>query len=195
MVLPQWLTCVALRRSTSGGRRLAIALLAFGFGCASPANAETAEARLKVAFLYNFAKFVTWPEPYFSSQPDISLCVLGADPFGEVLASLKQRTAQGRPLSIAVLESADKAKSCSVVFISTSEKPKIPQIAQVLADTNALTVSDIAGFAESSGMIELVNTDGKIAFDVNLDNARKASLNLSAQLLKVARAVKGGKTK
>lgn len=195
MASAQWLNRHARLLSTSIGCWIAIGLMAFGCGFASSTRAETAEAKLKVAFLYNFAKFVTWPEPYFSSQPGISLCVLGEDPFGEALASLKQRTAQGRPLSITVLESVDKAKSCNVVFVSASEKAKVPQISQALTDSNALTVSDITGFAEASGIIELVNTDGKIAFDVNLDNARKAGLNVSSQLLKVARAVHAGKAR
>src|SRR5579862_1041164 len=45
-------------------------------------NEETAEYPLKLAFLYNFTKFVEWPADAFRS-PDapLAICIVGHDPF------------------------------------------------------------------------------------------------------------------
>jgi hypothetical protein len=174
---------------------ISLVLISIAFVTASyPAiAAETPEARIKVAFIYNFMKFVTWPEPFFSSQAELSLCVLGDDALSESLASLKSRTAQGRALAIVPAATLDRAKGCHLVFVSGSEKGRVDKISRALADSSALTVSDIVGFAETGGMIELANVEGKMAFDVNLETARRAGLSLSSQLLKVARNVHTGK--
>ena len=155
--------------------------------------ADSPESRLKVAFLYNFTKFATWLEPGFSAQSTISVCVLGKDAVSADLETIKTKTAQGRPLSLAVLSAVNQAKNCNVLFIGQSEKNKVSDILKTLGDSNVLTVSDIGGFATAGGIIELVNEDGRITFDVNLDCARRVGLKLHAQLLKVARVVHNSK--
>ena len=155
--------------------------------------ADSPESRLKVAFLYNFTKFATWLEPGFSAQSTISVCVLGKDAVSADLETIKTKTTQGRPLSLAVLSAVQEAKNCNVLFIGQSEKNKVTDILKTLGDSNVLTVSDIGGFATAGGIIELVNEDGRITFDVNLDCARRVGLKLHAQLLKVARVVHNSK--
>jgi hypothetical protein len=49
-----------------------------------------------------------------------------------------------------------------------------------------LTVSELPGFAESGGMIELYQMDDRIRFKVNLQSIREAGLELSSSLLKLA---------
>ena len=155
--------------------------------------ADSPASRLKVAFLYNFTKFATWQEPGFSAQASISVCVLGKDAVSAELETIRAKSAQGRPLSLLLLGTVSQAKNCNVLFVSKSEKNKVPDILKFLGDANVLTVSDIDGFATAGGIIELVNEDGRITFDVNLDTARRVGLNLHAQLLKVARVVHNNK--
>jgi len=41
------------------------------------------EYLVKAAFLYNFAKFVEWPEEaFYDDRSPLTLCILGEDPFG-----------------------------------------------------------------------------------------------------------------
>ena len=44
------------------------------------------EYQVKAAFLYNFAKFVEWPQEAFQNQSEpLVVCVLGDNPFGRTL--------------------------------------------------------------------------------------------------------------
>ena len=44
------------------------------------------EYELKAAFLYNFTKFVEWPEQSFKTADDpIAICILGENSFGRAL--------------------------------------------------------------------------------------------------------------
>jgi hypothetical protein len=56
-----------------------------------------------------------------------------------------------------------------------------------------LTVSDAKAFIRNGGMIELFADSNRLRFNVNVGNAHRAGLRISASLLELAAAVdKGG---
>ena len=159
---------------------------------ASPlgAAAEDAEAKIKVAFLFNFAKFVTWPEPEFSAQPTITICVSGESTLDDALDGLKGKSAQGRDVIVKRDVKLNQLAHCHVVFICSSDSTRVAKILTEVGK-GVLTVSDIPAFVDAGGVIGLTVSDNKVAFEVNLDAAQQADLKISAQLLKVARSVRG----
>lgn len=75
-------------------RALVLALLclhlvgAVGQPDSPAANVDHLEYRVKAAFLYNFARFVEWPNnPSNTSLPTLVIGVLGEDPFGPAFPS------------------------------------------------------------------------------------------------------------
>src|SRR5215208_7247618 len=83
---------------------------------------SSGEYNVKAAYLYNFAKFVEWPAQSFPS-PDapFAICVLGPDPFGQVLDDVARgERIQGRPLVVRRLTGWDDAEACQILFVSTS---------------------------------------------------------------------------
>lgn len=55
---------------------------------------------------------------------------------------------------------------------------------------NALTISDIEGFAERGGVIGFIALENKIHFAINVDAAERMGLKISSQLLRLAKIVK-----
>jgi hypothetical protein len=54
-----------------------------------------------------------------------------------------------------------------------------------------LTVGEASEFAQAGGIVGFrVTPDGRVAFDVNVEQAERSGLKLSSQLLRVARVVK-----
>ncbi len=51
-------------------------------------EAQQTEYRIKTAFLYNFSRFVVWPEPAMQERSEFSLCTLGETLFEEQLDTL-----------------------------------------------------------------------------------------------------------
>ncbi len=149
------------------------------------------DLQVKAVYLYKFGAFVQWPNaPAKSSFP---VCVLGRDPFGQTLDStLSGGAIKENPIVTMRISNPQDASQCRIVFISSSEEPRLKSIIQVLGRMPVLTVSDIPHFTDRGGMIEFVLENGRVRFDVNLTSAEKAGLGLSSQLLKVASAVKRG---
>lgn len=152
--------------------------------------AGPSEYEVKAAFLFNFAKFVTWPPQAFSSADDpIVLGVLGEDPFGAELARLAAGLrVQGRSISILPGATAAQLAGCHIVFISPSERDRVRQIVDALreADSHALTVGESDGFLPAGGMIRFVVVQNKVRFEIHPKAAARAGLTISSKLLSLA---------
>jgi YfiR/HmsC-like len=147
------------------------------------------EYQIKAAFLFNFAKFVEWPASAFSeTNSPIVIGILGDNPFGnDLVKTVRDKTLNNRPLVIKEFHSSLEATNCHMLFISTSEKARLPQILEALRGVSVLTVSEMDRFKEAGGMINFVREGNKIRFQINEAAAKSAGLKISSKLLNVFR--------
>jgi hypothetical protein len=166
-------------------------VLVFWMGRTSLLAEPVSPYQLKAAFLYNFIKFVEWPQTPTSPREPYVVAVLGKDPFGPNLDELfRGKTVNGRPVVIKRLVSGEPIAGCHVVFISSSERRRLAQILQQARATSALTVADMEGFAESGGIVEFVTEGNKIRFEINIEVARASGLKIHSTLLNLAKIVR-----
>jgi hypothetical protein len=122
-----------------------------------------------------------------SAAEPFVLGVLGDDPFGSDLTGIVAGQAiRGRAIQIRKYRYGDDLRRCQVLFVSASERSRIPQIVASLRGTSTLTVSDVDGFAEAGGTMQFVIEDCRVRFVVNLAAAEKAGLRISSKLLALA---------
>lgn len=160
----------------------------FLFGGALAAAAP--EYEVKAAFIYNFTRFIQWPADSGEPGDVLNLCVLGRDPFGDKLDDLEGREVRGRTLKIRRPAGIDERDDCAIVYISPSHSGDYPRLLDTLSrDRGVLSVSDIQGFAENGGVIEMYLENSRVRFAINVDAARQAGLEMSSQLLRLARIV------
>ena len=174
-----------------GARVLAI-LVALAAASAGEARAQTSrEYDIKAAFLYNFVKFVDWPADALSeSSSVINICVLGENPFGPAIEAIKDNVVTGKKLAIRYLSELQGAPSCNVLFVSSSEAKRLTQIVAALGSSSTLTVGDMERFAELGGMINFINDQNKVHFEINVDAAERARLKIGSRLLNLARVIR-----
>ena len=168
-------------------RHVALALL---LGLAGPAVAQSDERALKAAYLYNFLQFTQWPVP---PEEPFRLCVLGRTPLDQELERLAGRPVLGeRHISVRRVEAHDALAECHALYVDDSQRGQVDQVLRRLDDAPVLTITDGDGLADRGLMIEIRRRDLKLGFDVNLAVARRARLNFSARMLKMASYVNGG---
>jgi hypothetical protein len=168
-----------------------VLILAFLFFAGSPVflfsdgDSGPTEYQVKAAFLYYFVKFVEWP----ADLPDpITICVLGEDPFGPVLErTIKGKQVGGKHLSIKRSRDLANLNSCQILFVSSSEKDRFPEIFDTLGNAAILTVGDTDDFSQLGGIINFFIEENKVHFEINLNAASGARLKISSKLLNVAR--------
>jgi hypothetical protein len=78
------------------------------------------------------------------------------------------------------------SETCQILYVGSSEQPRMSKELDALKDKPILTVSSLPGFMDHGGMIQFVIADNRVRFEVNLTSAARCHLTLSAELLKVA---------
>jgi hypothetical protein len=76
--------------------------------------------------------------------------------------------------------------NCHILFISASEKARLPEILAGLSGASVLTVSEMERFTEKEGMINFIRQGTKIRFQINEGAAKKVHLTISSKLLSLA---------
>jgi len=147
----------------------------------------TPEYALKAAFIYNFATFTEWP---VKSAETLNLCVLGSDPFNNALNSIEGKLVGNAKLAIKhVATNGNALRGCQMVFISASERGDLQTILDIARESAILTIADLQGAAQQGVMIGMTVEQKKITFEINLEAARRAKLNISSKLLRLAKVV------
>ncbi len=160
-----------------------------GAGSAQPAKISR-EYLIKAAILYNFAKFAEWPTAAFSNDiAPLRICVIGDDPFGPALDSLRGKTVRNRTLLTASIAKIEDAAACHILFVSDSEAERLQAILDAVGALPILTVADISRFAYSGGIIALKKVDNRSRIEINIGAADQAGLKLSSKLLRLADTV------
>jgi hypothetical protein len=156
-------------------------------------GAQTTEYELKAAFIYNIAKFVEWIDHSTAERLDIlPLCILGDDPFGKAIDKLEGKKIQDFTLQVHRINALDNDTGCQILFISQSMTDTIKILLDDLKHNKGiLTISDIEGFANNGGIIELVIRDNRVQFIANIASARNADIHLSSKILRLANVVGG----
>jgi hypothetical protein len=160
--------------------------------CNAQSSTQFTTHDVEAAYLYNFAKFVQWPDDKSTRSQQFSICLLGEDEFGKKLDQLiADETLQGRKIVARRLSSASAAESCQIVFIGQSEETRLSKQLAALSVKPVLTVSALPKFLEQGGAIQFLLQNNRVRFAVNLASTQQAGLSLSSELLKVAVFVEG----
>lgn len=156
-------------------------------GVAAEETVTPVEYQVKAAFLFNFTKFVEWPDDVFLENGPLRLCIVGADPFGASLDGIvRGETVSGRPLAIDRHRALDDLSACQLLFISVSERGKLREIFDAVEGDSVLTVGDSPGFLAAGGMIEFRLEGSKVRFAINQEKAESSRLKVSSKLLRLA---------
>ena len=145
---------------------------------------------VKAAFLLNFVRFVDWSDRMRGdTDKELILGIAGEDRFGNALNLIRGAKVKNRTLVIKNVVDSNSLINCDILFISSSEKDRLPTLMAALKDLPILTVSEIEGFAQRGGIINFITVGKKIRFEINPDAAKQVGIHISSQLLQLARIV------
>jgi hypothetical protein len=180
-----------MRRATLRVACGLIALLLAGGGAGASQEAP-GESAIKAAFLYNFTKFVDWPERAFAgSSAPFAVCVLADDAARRAIAAtMRNESVRGRPVEVTFPADGDDLKACHVVYFGRQEDAA-KRLASV-RQSPVLTVGEGRRFLDSGGQIAFTLVGDRVRFDISRRAAGAAGLSISSKLLRVARRVEEG---
>ena len=170
---------------------VAVGVTFAGSRATSAEESSQSEYYSKAASLYNFTKFIEWPQESFSGpKSPFIIGIAGDDPFnGALNRAVKDKSYKSHRIEVRRVAAPHEFQNCHVLFISRSENKKIADILKTVKRSSVLTVSETDRFLQSGGMINFLTEGTRVRFEINHDAARTAQLEVSSKLLGLASRV------
>ncbi len=155
----------------------------------------SSEASLRVAFVYNFIKFIQWPAGGDAADnPSFHLCALGAQ--SEVRAALGQINGKAIAQQIVMVVFLDDSASVNAGLASCKMlyRPEygLPLVLPHPLPVGVVLVADEPVPGTLDVAVSLTrNGDGPLEFQVDQAVIAQAGVTVSSQLLKLAKNTRG----
>jgi hypothetical protein len=148
------------------------------------------EASVKAAYVYRFIEYVSWPAEVFKTPADpIVIGVAADDDVAEELRRIaRDRRVHDRRL-VVVNVAQETATPVQVLYAGARAASRV---LKATFGRPVLVVTDAPDGLDRGATIALVESEGRIKFEVSLDAAHRAGISISARLLAIAVRVKKG---
>ncbi|WP_221029857.1 YfiR family protein [Actomonas aquatica] len=187
-LLPVLRCCLHARPRHVPGGRAWLGLFLFAL-LPLTTSAQGLEYRVKAGFIFNFAKFVQWPEETLPASVPLRIGVWGPTSVYDTIATnLAGKEVDGHPLAIFPFDAEIEAPH--LLFVHADAEPIPPDLLQRLSLAHTLIIGESPNFASRYGVIGLVPRGDSLRFQINVAAAKRAQLTLSGQLARLAEIVK-----
>jgi hypothetical protein len=166
-------------------------IVLFLFSTSTGQTNITPEYKVKSVFIFNFTRFVDWPETYMKNNSDpFIIGIIGENPFGNILEETVLGEKVGtHPIVVQHFTDKNAVANCQLLYIGYSDERRIREVITNLNKRPVLTVSDANNFCLMGGIVQFYQEENKIRLMINTQNSKAAALNISSKLLAVARVL------
>jgi len=157
----------------------------------SPKAIAQSEDQIMAAFLFNFARYVEWPQDAFDrSDMPVNICMLSTKEFGDVVSkTVSGKTVADRAVVVRWTADLPETAGCHILFIGREFGKSHSEAVAELGGMSVFTVADQEGFAKAGGIANFFRAENRIRFEINPRAAQKAGLKISSRLLRLAKVV------
>jgi hypothetical protein len=146
-------------------------------------NAQETDYKAYTLFIYNFMKYVEWPEA--QSKGDFVIAVMGDSPISKELQTLAStKKLKGRNIVLKRVDTPEQAEGCQLLFIPNSKSSLVKTLKDQTKDKPILIVGEREGLAKKGAGLSFVTLDDdELKFDINKKEIEQHQLKISSSLL------------
>jgi hypothetical protein len=166
-----------------------LALIFFGLG-GGKATAQETDYKAYTLFIYNFMKYIEWPEA--QSKGDFVIGVLGDSPINKELQALaSSKKLKGRNIVLKKCNTPEEATSCHLLYITDSKSSTVKILKELTKDKPVLIVGEREGLAKKGAGLSFVTLeDDGLKFDINKKEIEQHQLKISSSLINLGIVIK-----
>lgn len=145
--------------------------------------------RIEAAFLFNFTKFIDWPETAFNSvNSPFIIGILGDDPFGNFLDEIvKNEKINSHVIKVERYKDVGSVAKCQILFVNSEMTEEVEEFLKNPKYQGILTVGNNNVFLKQGGIIRFYTEENKIRLEINIASAKAAQIAISSKLLALAK--------
>lgn len=153
----------------------------------SQAAVYSADA-VKAAFLYRFASYVEWPAD--APAAPFVIAVAGDEKVAQQLDALVPRmSVHGQPVQVRRVTRASDLAGVHILYVGPGPMPRTRALRAAAVSRPVLIVTDDQDGIQGGGVINFIESDRNVRFEVSLLAADRARLRIDSALLSVAARV------
>lgn len=138
--------------------------------------------KFKALFMYNFTKYLEWPDDY--RQGDFVIIVLGETALIDELKIIAEKKKVGfQPIVVKKIASTDQISKCHMIYVSKSKSDNIADVKAKLTTSSTVIIADNPGAISKGAGINYVVNGGKQLFEISKSNVEKQNIKVGADLL------------
>ena len=140
------------------------------------------DEKFKALFMYNFTKYIEWPQTKQSG--DFVIGVLGNSAIvSELNAIASKKTVGAQNIKVKEVAASDELTKLHILFVAEDKSGHVDEIAEKVKGKGVVLITDKAGLAKTKSGINYVKEDGKQKFEVSNKHLTEEGVKVSSQLL------------
>ncbi len=140
------------------------------------------KAKYNGEIVYRLSQQVTWPKNEIGYKFIIGVVGNTSDYRSFQKIAVEEGEFLGIPIEVRYFECTEEIEECNLIYISEECNIGIKKIIRKTKDSSSLIVSGKEGYGKAGSIINFLDTEGKIKFELNQEKASKRGLQFSEQL-------------
>jgi len=146
-------------------------------------------AKIKAVFIYNFTKYIEWPQSY--KEGEFTIGIVGETPlYSELIKMTETKKVANQTLEVKKFTSPTEVTKCHILFVTKENGSDLTAIIKKLKNNSTLLVTEENGLMEKGAGINFIIKDNRQKFELNKGNVEKYKLKISSNLEALAFTVK-----
>ncbi len=153
-------------------------------------QSEQVNAKIKAIYIYNFTKYIEWPETY--KEGNFVVGVLGSNSplLNELSKMADSKMVGNQKLEIKNISSCSTTDKYNIIYVVSDNSAQLTDVINKLKGKSTLIVTDKAGLAKQGAAINFFIDGNKQKIELNKANIEKYKLKVASTLVEMAVAVK-----
>jgi len=138
--------------------------------------------KFKALFMYNFTKYLEWPEA--QRQGDFVITVVGNSSITKELKTIATRKKVGfQPIKVKSVSSPAQIGDSHIIYVCADKTNDLDHLQGTAKRLNAVLIADKNGAIDKGAGINYVVVDGKQMFEVSRKNLESCQVKVGSELL------------
>ncbi|MGZ4035604.1 MAG: YfiR family protein [Bacteroidia bacterium] len=155
-----------------------------------PDQSEEANAHVKAIYIYNFTKYIEWPENYKEGNFVVGVLGTNAPLINELNKMAQSKTVGTQKFEIKNVTSLADVAKCHIIYILTDNSSQLSDVIGKVKGKSALIVTDKIGLATKGAAINFIIDGNKQKIELNRSNLEKYKLKVASTLVEMSVQVK-----
>lgn len=142
------------------------------------------EDKIKAIIVGKLAKYISYEKR--DNSDTFIITILGSNNKNLFKKIYKNRKIKNKIVKIQYIDRVQELKKSDILYISSLNTIDLKKVLYDAQKKHILTVSDMRGFAQRGGMVQIYFVAQRARLKINLDSLQQAKFQIKSSLLKIA---------